>query len=600
VLASRIIGETKKRTPAPIEAHVAIGDGRSVALCDGRGEIDWLCWPRFDSPAVFDAILDPDHGRSFRIAPRAPYGSRARYVEGTNIAVTRFELDDAEAELFDAMTIDADGAHERSLAPEHEIVRAIRWTRGEGEMEVAISAAGKTDRRGTVRWEDRGKLLTLRSSRPITWRADPDGVLRSSLWMRAGEEVAFSLSFAADAPLVLTPLLDAGRGTLDRAIATWRAWAAKAKYDGPYRDAVVRSALALKLLCYAPSGAIIAAPTTSLPEKRGGDRNWDYRFCWLRDASFTARALFGLGYEDEADAFVSWLLHATRLTRPELSVLYDVFGEQPDSEREIDLPGYGGARPVRIGNGAANQVQLDLYGEVIDAVAQAWSRGRARDPAEEELICELGAFVAHHWQSPDHGIWESRSRPQRHVHSHVLGWVALDRILRLDRDHLLRLAPTTRERFERERAAIAEVVRSRGYSPGLGSYVSTLDGDQLDASLLLLSWYRFEDPDSPRMSATFAAIDRTLGIGRHLLRRNVDLEDDGGFVACAFWAVEHLARCKPDEARLRFETLLELAGAGGLYGEIIAPSGAHLGNYPQGFSHLALLNAALSLEEAAR
>ena len=595
---------------SPIEAHVAIGDGRSVALTDGRGAIDWLCWPRFDSDPVFAAILDDRRGGSFRIAPRGVRRSSARYVDGTNVAITRFELGGgAEMELLDAMAIDPDGTHERSLAPEHEIVRVISCTRGSGEVLVTIDprpgfgarrARCRIEPHGTVRFHDRGSLYALRSSRRVSWREDARGAVACSFVLRAGEALAFSLSFAADGPLVLSPLSDAGRAIVATTIATWRAWASKARYEGPYRGAVVRSALALKLLCHAPSGAIVAAPTSSLPEKRGGDRNWDYRFCWPRDAAFAARALFGLGYEDEADAFVGWLLHATNLTRPALRVLYDVFGEPPGPESEVtSFAGYGGARPVRIGNGAADQVQLDLHGEVIDAVARAWTRGRAPDPVEVEMLCDFGHFVTENWRRPDQGIWETRSGGDHHVHSRVLCWTALERLLHLADSRVIALSATTRDRFGRERAAIAEEVRARGWSPALGSYVSTRDGDRLDASLLLLSWYGFEEPSSPRMSSTFAALDRTLGLGSGLLRRNLELEEDGGFVACAFWAAEHLARGGGtlEEARRRFETLLGLAAPSGLYGELVDPSGAHLGNYPQGFSHLALLNAALSLEE---
>jgi GH15 family glucan-1,4-alpha-glucosidase len=422
----------------------------------------------------------------------------------------------------------------------------------------------------------------------------------TSFALRAGERIAFSLSYAVDAPAVLSPLFDAGEAIVETSVAMWRAWSDKTRYDGPYRDAVVRSALALKLLCYPPSGAIIAAPTTSLPEKRGGTRNWDYRFCWLRDAAFAARALFGLGHEEEANAFVGWLLHATNLTRPELRVLYDVFGETPAKEREIaTFTGYGGASPVRTGNAAADQIQLDVYGEVADAVARACREGRDPDAAEIDFLRDLGHFVADNWRRPDHGIWEPRRPPEHNVHSRVLSWVTLDRLLELAEKRIVPLTARHRSRFEIERAAIEVEVRTRGWSAERGSYVSTLDGTELDAALLLLSWYGFEDPRSPRMAATFAAIERELGIGKHLMLRGRDHDDDGGFAACAFWAVEHLARGGSTlaDATARFETLLGLAAPSGLYGEIVAPSGAHLGNYPQSFSHLALVNAALSIEE---
>ncbi len=595
--------------PSAIEDHVAIGDGRSVALTDGRGAIDWLCWPRFDSEPIFSSLLDASRGGSFRVAPRGLLRSSAAYLPDTNVAITRFQTEAGAIELLDLMPIDGDGTHERTLPAEHELLRVLSCSRGGGEIEIAINprpsfglgrARLSVEPGGTLRFEDRGSAFVLRASRPLAWREDPRGGLRCTSPIEAGERIVFALDFAAESPLLLSPLDDGGHALVEATVTAWRTWAAKARYEGRYRAEVLRSALTLKLLCYPPSGAIVAAPTTSLPEARGGDRNWDYRFCWLRDAALTARALFGLGYEREADAFIGWLSHATHLTRPRLAVLYGLFGGAPRPEIEIaSLDGYGGARPVRIGNGAADQVQLDVYGEVIDAVTQAWRRGRNSDPAEREMIVELGTYVAAHWRGTDSGIWETRAKPEHHVHSRVLSWVALDRILELSDEGVFPLRGEQRDRFARERAAIETEVRTRGYSANRSSYVSTLDGGRLDASLLLLSWYGFEPASSPRMRGTFAAIDRELGIGRGLLRRNLDLPDDGGFVACAFWAAEHLARGGGtlSEARERFEALIALSAPSGLYAEIVDETGSHLGNYPQGFSHLALLNAALSLEE---
>jgi GH15 family glucan-1,4-alpha-glucosidase len=594
--------------PSPIEAHVAIGDGRSVALTDGRGTIDWLCWPRFDSDPIFAALLDAEDGGRFTIAPRGVRSSDAAYLQDTNVARTRFVLDDGgEVELVDAMAIDDDGTHEHSLAAEHEIVRILSSTRDGARVDVVFDprrAFGPPLRRsiardGSVRVHDRGRLYTLRSNRPLTWQEDGAGALVATTTLKAGERIAFSLAFAGDAPLVLSPLADGGMGLVETTVKTWRTWAAKARYDGPHREAVVRSALALKLLCYAPSGAIVAAATTSLPESVGGDRNWDYRFCWLRDAAFVARALFGLGYEEEADAFVGWLLHATHLTRPKLHVLYDVHGEQPKKERLLEAHGYRGSRPVRFGNAAADQMQLDVYGEVVDAVTQAWMRGRDPDPAEVEMLEELGELVAASWQKPDQGIWEPRTGPAHHVHSRVLCWVALDRLLRLTERGIPCARGRSHDRFSEERVKIADEVRTRGWNDALGTYVSTLDGRDLDAALLLLSWYGFEAPASPRMQATFAAIDRTLGIGRGLVHRYPNVDDDGGFVACAFWAVEHLARGGGSlaDADARFSSLADLAGAGGLFSELVDTSGRHFGNHPQGFSHVALVSAALAIEE---
>jgi GH15 family glucan-1,4-alpha-glucosidase len=596
------------RPPVGLERYAVIGDGRSCALLDGAGAIDWLCWPRFDAEPLFAAVLDRERGGIFRVGVRGAAQPEVRYVDASNVVVTSFETGAGALDLVDLMTVDADGAGDRSLAPEHELLRVMSCRRGEVTVDVRFDprprfgtrpAKVRIDPACGLVLEDGAAAYALRTSAHVRWSADPRGGLGSTIRMRAGERLALSLVYAREAPLVLRPLDDHGRELVERTVGWWRAWAGRARYRGPHRALVVRSALALKLLCYAPSGAIIAAPTTSLPEKRGGDRNWDYRFCWLRDAAFTARALFGLGYEDEAEAFCDWLLHATRLTRPRLRVLYDVFGEQPPVEREIEhLAGWQGARPVRVGNAAIEQRQLDVHGEVIDAVMQSYRRGRRPEHETAALLRELGEYVCDHWRMPDEGIWEPRSGRAHHVHTRLMEWVALDRLL----EGTLDLGPS-RERFARTRDAIADELRARGYSEALGTYTSTLDGDRVDATALLLSWYGFEDAASPRMKSTAACVDRVLGLGRGLVRRNLELPDDGAFAACAFWAVDHLARGGGtlEEACARFDALAAQANALGLYAEIIeGGTGAPLGNFPQGFSHLALVNAAMSIEERMR
>lgn len=429
------------------------------------------------------------------------------------------------------------------------------------------------------------------------------GGVEAVVRLRAGERRTLSLVYARSRPAVLVPLGDAAIRRAESTIAWWRAWSSRVRHHGPHREEVVRSALVLKLLCYGPSGAVIAAPTTSLPERLGGDLNWDYRFCWLRDAAFTVRALFGLGLPEEADAFVDWMLHATRLTRPEVRVLYDVFGRVPRRERERgSLAGYAGSRPVRFGNAAVEQFQLDVYGELVEAVAQRCRQGSHPDPETVKMLRQLGEFVCRNWPRPDDGIWELRETRRHHVHSRAMAWVALDRLLELDDAGHVPLDRGLRAKVLENREAIAREVRSRGWSEARQSYVQSYEGDALDASLLLLSWYGFEAPSSPRMRSTFAAIDAALGAGDGLLYRNLGYRE-GAFGICGFWAVDHLARGGGtlDQARERFDALCEHANDVGLFAEEIDPvTRRALGNFPQAFTHIGLINAALSIEERAR
>jgi GH15 family glucan-1,4-alpha-glucosidase len=508
----------------PIGDYAIIGDCRSAALVSREGSIDCLCWPRFDSPSIFGALLDPQAGH-WRIAPTAPLKTERRYVGDTNVLETRLQTETGSLLLTDLMPVASEEEKKTLLIPEHEVLRLVECEKGEVEVEVVFEPRPQYARRSArlqgagdlgLRVETGAGLLTLRSSCPLSLRGD--GTAFASLRLRAGETLDFSLTFAVDWPAVLPPLGERTREAIERSVGWWKRWSSRLKYDGPGREAVIRSALALRLLFYAPSGAIVAAPTTSLPERLGGDLNWDYRYCWLRDASLTVRALFGLGCAEEAEAFVSWLLHSTRLTRPELRILYDIYGNAPERERTLHhLAGYRSSRPVRIGNAAVGQLQLDVYGEVIDAVTHFIGTNGALDRETRKMICAFGDYVCRNWQKPDEGIWEPRSGAQHNTHSRVLCWTALDRLLALHAHGHLPEAPVSY--FQKNREAIRRDVEEHAWNARLESYAARLGGEELDASLLLLPWYGFEEPQSYRMRRTYARIREHLGADSELLYR---------------------------------------------------------------------------------
>lgn len=595
------------REPPRIGDYGLVGDGRSAALVSDRGAIDWLCWPRFDSPAVFAALLDPAAGGSWTVAPTGPATVERAYLDQTNVLRTWFRTDTGTLAVTDFMPALSEEDRRRLLLPECELVRWVECEAGTVEVESRFdprpgfgTARAVVKDRGPLglRVEVGARLFTLQGDVPFI---PVEGVMTARARLTAGRAVGFSLSYAAEGPAVLAPPGDLARRKLDLTVDWWRRWAARATYDGPFRDHVVRGALVLKLLSFAPSGAIVAAPTTSLPERVGGDKNWDYRYCWPRDAALTARALLGLGYADEAGAFVSWLLHATRLTRPRLGVLYDIYGRSGGRERELDhLAGYRGSRPVRVGNAARSQLQLDVYGEVIDAAARLVREGGPLDRDTRKMLTQFGRYVADHWAEPDSGLWEPR-RPRRHyTHTRALCWSSLDRLLDLHAAGRLPGAPA--ERFAHEREAIRREVEARGWNPRLGSYTQSLDGDTVDASLLLMPFYGFADGGSERMRATRKRITDRLGAGPGLLYRYEESRPagEGAFAACTFWDADCLARAgDADGAGRVIDAGLGYANDLGLFAEEVDPAtGDALGNFPQAYTHVGLVNAALSLAEA--
>jgi GH15 family glucan-1,4-alpha-glucosidase len=592
--------------------YALIGDCRSAALVSRDGSLDWLCLPRFDSPALFAALLDAERGGRFRVRPVGEFQSDRRYLSETNILETTFRTPSGSCVLRDLMPVASEEDKRSSLTPDHQVLREVEGL--SGSVEVELDYRPRPDYgRVYPSLEQRGEsgvwcssgaaAFAIRSELPLKLAGDrqsASGVAR----IQAGEHRYLSLTYTAEAPAVVPPLGEVARGKVERTARWWRAWASRCTYRGAYRDAVVRSALVLKLMAYAPSGAVVAAPTTSLPEQLGGVRNWDYRYCWLRDASLTLRALFTLGYHDEALAFLSWMLHATRLTWPELQVLYDVFGETNLPERELGhLGGYAGSRPVRVGNDAHGQLQLDVYGEVIDAVFRFARLGGSVDRDTARLLDGLGHTVCKRWREPDEGIWEARSRRVHHTHSKALCWVALDRLIQMHEAGQVILSV---DRFRAERDAIRAAVEAHGYNNDLGSYTSIFDGDELDASLLTLPLHGYIDGAHPRMRATCARIHERLARGPLVYRYQAGADDglppgEGAFGICSFWAVECLARGGDLTGATRaFELLLGYANDLGLYAEEIEPeTGAGLGNFPQAFTHVGLINAALTLAEHA-
>jgi GH15 family glucan-1,4-alpha-glucosidase len=601
------VGGGHARTYPPIDDYALIGDCRSAAVISREGSIDWLCWPRFDSPSIFAALLDCNDGGRFQIQPTGDFRSERRYLEGTNVLETLFITDTGTVALRDLMPVATEEDKRAALTPEHEILRAMEGMAGEVELEVTY-APRPNYARDRVRLEHRGELgvwcgagpgaLVLRGEMPLTLE-DDDRTATCTIRVADGDLRFLSLTYSVAGPAIIPLLGGAAQDRLERSIQWWQGWSGGCTYDGPEREAVLRSALTLKLMTYAPSGAVVAAPTTSLPEWIGGKRNWDYRYCWLRDASFTLRALYDLGFTSEAHAYFGWLLYVTRLTWPELQVLYSVFGENRLPERTLpNLEGYQGSGPVRIGNDARGQLQLDVYGEVLDAVARIAEAGHFdRDSAR--FLNGLGRTVCDRWRDPDEGIWETRGGRFHHTHSKVMCWVTLDRLIWLHENHGLAI---DEERFRAERDAIRAAVETRGYNEQIGSYTQVFDGDAVDASLLTLPLYGYVKATDARMRSTLALIRERLGKNGLVYRYSDETEDglpkgEGAFGICAFWAVQCQAEAGDyDEAVSAFQRLLTFGNDVGLFAEEFDPAtGVALGNFPQAFTHIGLINAALTL-----
>ena len=586
---------------APIREYAAIGDGRTVALVALDGSIDWLCLPDLHSPSAFAALLDPERGGRFSLAPEAPFEVERRYLPGTNVLETTFRTAEGVVRVTDGLSLP-----DTSLGPLREVTRRIEGLAGEVPLAWRVEPRfGYGTRPASIGRRD-GAPVSAAGKDAVAvsaWGAgepelEPDAI-SGRLEARGGHRALLVLGATHQEPLVF-PSRDDAEARLDRTIAFWRGWTGKREYDGPWRDDVLRSALALKLLVYAPSGAITAAPTTSLPETIGGERNWDYRFSWIRDSVFALEALTDLGCPAEATAFFWWLLHTAQLTHPRLQVLYGLDGSPDAAERELPLAGYRGSRPVRIGNGAVDQRQLDIYGDLFQTVYLYVERGFELDSDTGGRLADTADHVCRIWREPDRGLWEVRSDPVHFTQSKMMCFVALDRACRLAERGLV---DDGRARWAAQARAVKDFVETRCWNEEKRSYTRSADSDEVDASLLLGSLLEYCNPDSPRMLGTIDAIRRELGRGPYLDRYTGEdgLEgEEGAFLACSFWLVEALARAgRLDEAAETMEELLGCANDVGLYAEEIDPStGEFLGNFPQGLTHLGLVSAAAAFQRA--
>ncbi|MHB1794483.1 MAG: glycoside hydrolase family 15 protein [Acidobacteriaceae bacterium] len=602
-------------TQRPIESCGVIGDLHTVALVAMDGTIDWCCLPQFDSPSVFAALLDENKGGHFKLAPEQAGTNRQMYMPETNVLLTRFLRTEGVGEVIDFMPVRED-KRQQSESVMHEIMRIARAVRGAVRFHLECAPAfnyARTPHRATsieggVLFETEEDRMVLLG--PGEWQIE-GGIAILDFTLQPGDTAEFALRYITqeNADGLKAPV--DGNRLMNETLAFWRQWLSQCKYEGRWRETVLRSALALKLLTHHPTGAIVASPTCSLPEEIGGVRNWDYRYTWVRDAAFTVYSLVGLGFPEEATAFIEWLaqrIHEATGAQGPLNTMYSIDGVSDLPEFTLDnLEGYRNSRPVRIGNAASNQLQLDIYGEMMDAI---YLYDKHVSPISYDLWMRIHGvllWVADNWSQPDDGLWEVRGERQQFVYSKLQCWVALDRGIRLASQRSL---PLDRVKLETERDRIFASIMENGWDEQQQSFTQSYESKSLDASSLMMPIVKFIAPRDPRMLST---IDRTMEklvsdslVYRYELDGELATKDgltghEGTFSMCTFWLVDALARAgRLDEARFIFEKMLSYANHLGLYSEEISATGSALGNFPQAFTHLGLISAALHLDEKLR
>lgn len=602
-------------TETAIAEHGIIGDLQTAALVSTDGSIDWFCCPRFDSPSVFGALLDEARGGLFRIRPAGvDHTARQMYLPDTAVLVTRFSTEAGAGEVVDFMPVAGTTATD-----EHRIVRLVRCIRGSMTFDVEVAPRFDYGRAphdlhlsedGAV-FTSNGSALTLsvvrepeddRKASVELWGED----VRASLALDAGDVRGVVLSWGADAPPRAVRVAEV-RDLLDRTVHHWQDWLGRSTYTGRWREAVARSAITLKLMTYAPTGGLVAAPTAALPEQVGGERNWDYRYTWVRDASFSVHALLRLGMVEEAAYFLRWLGDRVRervgSDSGPLNIMYRIDGSSDLKEDTLDhWGGYRGSAPVRIGNGAAEQLQLDIYGEAMDSMYDAELAGLPIPVRGWSAICSVLDWVAENWDQPEEGIWETRGGRQSFTYGRVMCWVALDRGIRMAAKRGL---PAPVPRWTAARDEIYAQVVDRGFSTSRKAFVQHYDTDVLDASLLRMPTVGFIDGRDPLWTSTLEAMDAELVTDSLVYRYDPAASPDGlqgsegTFSLCSFAWVDALTRAgRLDDARMAFEKMLTYGNHVGLYSEEIALTGEQIGNFPQAFTHLSLIDAAVGLDAA--